>query len=137
MMPQAPTLDRFSHLIGIPFLEGARIGSGSIDCYGLVQEACRLDGQSFPDAWEQIADDWRRGERRFEAWAPAGWMWTADEPRAGDIVVLRDESGRPNHVGYMAGDRDVLHATRGVGSVITAMRLMRKRVAHVLRRTGQ
>lgn len=136
-MPTTLSLGRFAHLVGIPFLEGARMhdGSGCIDCYGLVQEACRIDGRPFPDAWEQIAADWRRGERRFEDWVPAGWTWTSDEPRALDVLILRDKQGRPTHLGYMADDREVLHATIGARSILTPLRRMRARVAQVLRRS--
>lgn len=131
-------VNRFADLIGIPFLEGARFGDGSdcIDCYGLVQEAAKRDGHPFPDAWEAIADDWRRGDRSWEKWTPAGWVWTSDVPRAGDIVVLFDESNRPNHLGYMASDREVLHATRKARSTMTPVRHLRTRIAQVLRRAA-
>jgi cell wall-associated NlpC family hydrolase len=87
--PDAVTIA--ARLMGTPYRWGGRSGDG-IDCSGLVQLALAFAGVIAP----------RDSDQQREA---LGVALTGDEPALrGDLVFL------PGHVGFMADERDLLHA---------------------------
>lgn len=99
-------------LIGKPFLYGGR-GPDVFDCFGLVAEMKRREGNPIPER-ETPAED------QGMAMLLAAQLPLCDElpgPEAGAIVAIR--VGRfVHHVGYMLNRFEMLHAWKRCGGVI-------------------
>ena len=108
-----------AHYIGLPFKEHGRDRSG-LDCWGLVRlvlaeqfgfhvpsytlEYSRTtDAQAISELISRESADWRHIE-------------PGDE-NLGDVIVLRMR-GQPMHVGFVAGDGQMLHVERGINSAL-------------------
>lgn len=93
------------------------------DCWGLVravlQEQFGIEGlPDYGDAYSR-AHDQRSVAAAVQAGLRDGWtkLGLLDEPRAGDIIILR-LAGRPWHCGVLAGLDWFLHITEGAGATL-------------------
>jgi cell wall-associated NlpC family hydrolase len=105
--------------VGIPFVSGGRDRSGA-DCYGLVRLA-RMEqfGGRLPllSGDYADADNVAETEALMRSKRPLLAGRRTEAPEAGDVCVLKFQ-GLPVHLGIYAGGGWLLHALKGVGSVL-------------------
>lgn len=96
-------MDRARQFVNLRYLWGGMSPWG-FDCSGLVHFSCRLSGLVVPrDAAAQHA---------ASTPVPLG------DEEAGDLYFFTNEKGRVAHVGFVAGDEQMLHAPEEGGSLI-------------------
>lgn len=96
-------MDKGLDLIGVPFEYGAR-GPDKLDCYGLVMEMSRRNGQPLPDFG--FADNQAIVAAMMGATMP---QWQEIEQQPGAVVLIR--VGRYiAHVGYMIDEHRMIHS---------------------------
>lgn len=93
--------------VGIPFLAGGRTRAG-VDCWGLVRLVL---GDHVPD-FEGDPTDTATNEKLFLAAIMAGVWRRCEQPREGDIIVIR-VSGRAAHFGVAVEGTRFLHSMFG------------------------
>lgn len=98
-------------LIGVPFRYGAR-GPDEFDCYGLVMECLRRDGQKPRDFGH--ADDVGTIAAMMGAALP---QFEEIECRPGAIVLLRID-GLAAHCGYVIDGNRFIHTWEKSGGVV-------------------
>lgn len=98
-VPQGDPVDAARGFLDMPYIWGGRGGAG-IDCSGLIQRGLAAAGIAAPrDSDMQLAE--------------TGTMLAPDTPMMrGDLIFF------PGHVGIMADDRHLLHATRHHGKTV-------------------
>lgn len=102
--------------IGIPFRARGRDRSG-IDCYGLVRLYLREQHGIELDEYEYDVDD-RPACGKVVGQAARSTPWTTvEEPRPGDVAILR-VMGQPMHCAVCIGGGRILHASDRVGTCI-------------------
>lgn len=104
-----------NHLIGKPFLDGAR-GPEAFDCWGLTVAAMRLYGYSLPEFFVSAFDCASiAGAIESQRYA---WEELA-APLAGCVIVMK-LGGQPynNHIATFIGGGMVLHTRQKTGSII-------------------
>lgn len=118
--------------VGIPYRFNGRDRSG-VDCLGLVILYLRHLGFNPPDGdGRPIEDDWRLdAESRITTWLGQNAV-PVSTPVAGDIVVFRLPGGTM-HFGVMADTTNVLHITEDRPSMLTPLRLIRRRLLGLYR----
>lgn len=110
---------------GIPFVDGGRDRSGT-DCWGLVRlYLSETFGLDLPTYSETPASDLTGTTAAVAAAMGEGTWRRVDEPREGDVVVMRGwemVSGRTTrtlrHVGVVTYDGRLLHVEAGTDSVV-------------------
>ncbi len=117
----------FDELIGIPYVFRGRDPEVGLDCLGLVVEAFKCAGASFPDPieyqenWVEYGNDHLR-ENRPESWRPVEEPY---EPL--DVIFLRMNREKvPSHIGLHVGDGRVLHMPTGGKSCLIRLRGVRR-----------
>jgi cell wall-associated NlpC family hydrolase len=107
------------HYIGLPFEDHGRNRAG-LDCWGLVrlvlQEQRGIALPSFATEYRRTTDTQKISDlilRETPAWA----MIAGGEEALGDIIILR-QRGAPMHVGFVLGDKHMLHIEHGINSAI-------------------
>jgi cell wall-associated NlpC family hydrolase len=103
----------FEDLIGTPFRYGARPGSDSLDCYGLVMEMHRRLGI------EIQSEPWSENAKIISTMMnlSLGRWQSIPEPRLGSVVLLKI-AGVASHVGFCLNGTDFLHTWEASGGVI-------------------
>lgn len=97
--PVENPLEAARQFIGAPYLWGGRSVMG-IDCSGLAQLAYRICGTTLPrDASQQVS---------------VGREIAFGEHKAGDLAFFENENGKITHVGIVANDGLILHASADV-----------------------
>ena len=95
-------LEVAQRLVGVPYIWGGLSPRG-IDCSGLVHLAHRRFGPVVPrDAGDQA-----------DATRPLG----LDEEQSGDLYFFGRTDAEIHHVGFVTGDRQILHASQSAGRV--------------------
>jgi len=93
----AKMVEYAKRLEGVPYMWGGRSVMG-IDCSGFVQLCAKVAGLGLPrDASQQV----ECGEV----------VYFLQETRPGDIAFFSNESGAITHVGIIAGDERIIHAS--------------------------
>lgn len=110
---QAAVLSCARGFLGLRYLWGGLSPYG-LDCSGLVHYAHRQAGMVVP--------------RDAHAQAEACEMVALGQERPGDLYFFAPKSGRVSHVGFVTGERAMLHAPEG-GGLIEDARLASDRVA--------
>ena len=107
----ATATPKWADLIGKPFTKGGR-GPDEFDCFGLVAEMKRREGNPIPERESPEGDVGM-------AMLLAAQIPLCDEltgPESGAIVAIR--VGRfVHHVGYMVNETHMLHAWKHCGGV--------------------
>ncbi|MGE5599468.1 MAG: NlpC/P60 family protein [Bacteroidota bacterium] len=118
--------------LGIPYRLTGRDRSGA-DCAGLVLMYLRSLGYRPPDGdGKPVTADWRNGaEERMRAWL-SRYAQPVDRPQEGDIVLFRLPRGTM-HLGVMVDDKNFLHVMEDRDSMLTPLRLARRRLAGLYR----
>jgi cell wall-associated NlpC family hydrolase len=115
-------------LVGVPWVAGGRDPRVGLDCLGLVLEAARrrgLPAEEPADALERVAQvqGWSIRDDDF----PGDWRPVEPPYETNDVLLL---PGWPlageNHLGYVAGEGWVIHATRTVGVVLTRLETLQR-----------
>ncbi len=101
--------------LGLEYLWGGRGGEG-IDCSGLVQRALAVIGIAAPRDSDMQQDE-------------LGHALSGEPSRCGDLIFF------PGHVGIMADEATLLHATRHHGKVVEEP--LEAVVARILAKKGQ
>ena len=91
--------------LGTPFIEGAAIKNVGCDCAGLLEGVFQTLGEVTPA---------RDGQNLEQALANANYLFEAQTPTAGDILLFRANDNF--HVGILSANNTIIHAhwTRGV-----------------------
>lgn len=94
-------------------LHGRQFVHGVVDCYSLIRDYYRQErGVELPDF--ERRDDWWHGEQELylDNFAAAGFE-RSDDPRHGDVVLMRFGSRRVNHGGILLDGGIILHHLQG------------------------
>lgn len=101
-------------LLGLPYVAGGRLPGYGTDCFGLVVECCKRNGQPIPDPF--TSSEQPMNARQWIAERLGGWRQT-DRPVAGGVVELRSVE-QPAHVGFLLNESQFLHSMEKTGVVI-------------------
>ncbi len=101
-------------LLGMPYVENARMGDGGIDCYGLVLELRRRIGRPIPDIYNPEGGQEACG-RIFAAhlheWQELG------RPVPGSVALIR-LGRRFSHCAYVLNQDYIVHTWEESGGVV-------------------
>jgi cell wall-associated NlpC family hydrolase len=105
-------------LTGIPFLDRGRDYRVGLDCWGLVMEVYRRLGVKLPNYLINCEDvdainDTYQKEKLL--WIPT------DKPEFPDIIALRFNESKMNHVAVYIGNGEFLHARSRSNSSIESL----------------
>lgn len=89
-------------------LIGREFDHGQTDCLTLVRDAYMLAGINLPD-YERQDNWWRNGLNMYLDLLPQNGFERADEPQAGDIILVCLGSSVPNHAAIYIGNQFILH----------------------------
>lgn len=103
-------MDKGVDLVGTPFKYGGR-GPDFYDCYGLVMELARRNGQTLPDFG--FASNKALIASMMGATMP---QWQSLESQPGAVVLIRI-ARFISHVGYQIDDHRMLHTWESSGGV--------------------
>jgi len=104
----------YTDLIGFPFGYGGRsLADGCLDCYGVVVEMGRRNGQTFPT--RQFSES-HLVNHALMAGQMSEWR-RIDQPKAGAVVLLR-VLRHPCHVGYLINEFEFVHAWEHTNGVV-------------------
>ncbi|MCR5723460.1 MAG: C40 family peptidase [Treponema sp.] len=112
----------YADLIGVPFKDNGRDSSG-MDCYGVVLEMCRRNGQHLPDLVYENAHV--TIDRLGNCVAETG-LKEIPESQAGAGNIMQCNYNGELHVGYMLDKNRMIHATAS-GVRVTLCRVFRQR----------
>lgn len=87
--PQDGVVEQAARQVGAPYVYGAT-GPDAFDCSGYVQHVFRQLGRELP----------RTSSAQYAASEPVA----RDDKQPGDLIAMRNSSGRITHVGIYAGD---------------------------------
>jgi cell wall-associated NlpC family hydrolase len=105
--------------VGKPFAPDAR-GPDTYDCWGLVQAVHRDRlGIDLPSYGEISARDLMAVARQMDGDSAADPWRPVDQPREGDVAIMRGMHGRRIvHVGVMVDARHLLHVERDTHAAV-------------------
>jgi cell wall-associated NlpC family hydrolase len=112
----------FSHLVGIPFLDGGRDPASGLDCWGLFMAANKVFGIDVPDfhlGCQNTVQIYLAsiGDIR-SCWSPV------TTPHVGDAVVMALDPDYPEciqHFGVMIETRRFLHTLEKTGAIVSGI----------------
>jgi len=100
-------------LLGKPFKYGGRsLSDGGLDCYGVVVEMGRRNGQSYPE--RQFSESLSVNHALMACQMDE---WERCEPHPGCVVLIRIYK-HPCHVGVVLDEYSFIHAWEGSGGVV-------------------
>lgn len=119
-------------LIGTPFKYGGRsLEDGGLDCYGVVVEMGRRNGQSFPV--RQFSENLQINHALMSCQMSE---WEKCEPAPGTVALIRLKK-IVCHVGYLIDDFQFVHAWEGTnGVVVEKLEEWRNRIEGYYRYVG-
>ena len=104
--------------ISVPFIEKGRTYEGW-DCWGLIRCAYKdvydIDLPSYTDNYESTKE--QQLLRTIIAAHRLDGAWRQIGKRPGSIAVIYN-LGYPTHIGLVISNYDIIHAQRGIGTVV-------------------
>lgn len=93
---------QYDDLLALPFVRGARAGSGGIDCLGVTLEMARRRlGPVLLDPWDRVSHLHLTGQPVDHLFSP-GWTRVVDgNPKDDDVVLLHSDAELA--AGYVLG----------------------------------
>lgn len=98
-------------LIGAPFVYGGRGEDGTYDCYGLIKELLRRDGQEIPDYLSPC-----EGHKITAIFMGELRLWRECAPKPGAILLFKIPGNL--HVGYALNGDAFVHTWEKSGGVL-------------------
>lgn len=119
------TQDTLDDLIGVRYTHNGRTKEEGFDCYGLAIEVEKRLGYSLPDIEKAREADYDFDECKRLCLAKVKAKQTDMPEKKGDVVLIKDMTGKLTHIGVYLGRGQVVHCDRRYGVHIDRIERLR------------
>lgn len=108
-------MELLDDLIGVRYARNGRTKETGFDCYGLAIEVEKRLGFHLPDIEKARDEDYDFDECRKLCLSKVKARQVDEPSKTGDVVILKDMSGRMTHIGVYLGHGQVIHCEQRYG----------------------